>query len=79
MTDQCIDGTCKLKLREIDRALGHGKNEWAVLLNNSDTQEDINNALRFCEIFHLESKVQEDQNGYTVLFRFDDNRNRIGK
>jgi hypothetical protein len=77
MTQECVDGTCKLKLLEIDRALGHEKNEWAVLLNYSETPEDISNALRFCEIFHLESKVKAKQKGYTVLFRFSDHGNRI--
>ncbi|MGQ4912317.1 MAG: hypothetical protein ACP6KW_09135 [Candidatus Thorarchaeota archaeon] len=71
MNNDCPDGTCRLKILEIDRALGHEKNEWAVLLKSSENTEDVNNALRFCEVFHLESKVKVTHEGYTVLFRSD--------
>lgn len=76
MTSDCPDGLCKLKLQAIDRAIGHYKNEWLVLLSSTKSNDDVTHALRFCEIFQLESKVQIKSDGYWVLAR-DDLKRRL--
>jgi hypothetical protein len=69
MTSECPDGLCKLKLQAVDRAIGHQKNEWLILLPWTRNQEDVAHALRFCELFLLESKVMVKSDGYEVLAR----------
>ena len=71
MTSDCPDGLCKLKIQAVDRAIGHHKNDWFVLLNSTKNDDDVNHALRFCEIFRLESKVRVNPDGYEVLVRDD--------
>ena len=71
MNTDCSDGLCKLKIQAIDRAIGHQKNDWLVILPWTRSQEDLKNALRFCEIFQLESKVMVRSDGYEVLARDD--------
>ncbi|KXH77064.1 MAG: hypothetical protein AM326_05890 [Candidatus Thorarchaeota archaeon SMTZ-45] len=69
MTSDCPDGLCKLKIQAIDRAIGHHKNEWSILLNSSKESKDVEHALRFCKMFHLESKVKIDGEDYIVLVK----------
>ena len=71
MTSDCTDGLCKQKLQAVDRAIGHQKNEWLVLLHWTKNQDDVNHALRFCQVFQLESKVMVKSDGYEVLARDD--------
>jgi hypothetical protein len=69
MTTDCPDGFCKMKIQAVDSAIGHHKNEWAVLLNSTKNSKDIEHALRFCEIFRLESKVKVEKDRYVVLVK----------
>ena len=69
MTTDCPDGYCKQKIQAIDNAIGHKKNEWSTLLHDTENYNDVNLALRFCEIFHLEPKVSITSKGYVVKFR----------
>ncbi|MHA2059098.1 MAG: hypothetical protein ACW979_15880, partial [Candidatus Thorarchaeota archaeon] len=69
MNPDCPDGLCKLKIQAVDRAIGHHKNEWATLLNFTRNHKDVEHALRFCEIFRLESKVKVETDGYVVLVK----------
>ena len=71
MTPDCPDGLCKAKIQAVDRAIGHYKNEWSVLLNITKNNKDVEHALRFCEIFQLESKVKIENDGYKVLVKND--------
>ena len=71
MTSECSDGLCKRKIQAIDRAIGHQKNDWLVILPWTRDQDDLAHALRFCEIFQLESKVMVKSDGYEVLARDD--------
>jgi hypothetical protein len=71
MTSDCPAGLCRRKLQAVDRAIGHHKNDWLVLLNFTKNSDDVNHALRFCEIFQLESKVRIKSDGYEVLARND--------
>lgn len=71
MTSECTDGLCDLKIQAIDRAIGHLKNEWLVILPWTRSQDDLAHALRFCEVFRLESKVMVKSDGYEVLARDD--------
>jgi hypothetical protein len=71
MNPDCPDGLCKLKIQAVDRAIGHHKNEWSILLNTTKNTKDVEHALRFCELFRLESKVKIDGEGYIVLVRND--------
>lgn len=71
MTSDCCDGYCKQKIRAVDNAIGHKKNEWAILLNETNNFEDVVNALRFCEVFKLEARVHVTTEGYNVQFRDD--------
>ncbi|MHA1943617.1 MAG: hypothetical protein ACW96M_04385 [Candidatus Thorarchaeota archaeon] len=71
MTSECTDGFCKRKIQAIDRAIGHQKNEWLVLLNSTKSSVDVAHALHFCEVFQLESKVRINPEGYEVLARDD--------
>jgi len=71
MTSDCPDGYCRQKIQAVDNAIGHKKNEWAVLLSGTDNYDDISHALRFCEVFRLEAKVSVTQEGYKVQFRND--------
>lgn len=65
----CPDGLCKLRIQMVDNAIGHTKNEWGVILEPTREYEDVANALRFCEVFHLEAKVSISSDGYQVLVR----------
>ena len=69
MTSVCPDDICKAKLQAIDRAIGHHKNEWVILLDWTKSSDDVAQALRFCEVFQMESKVSVKSNGYEVLVR----------
>ena len=69
MTTDCPDGYCKQKIQAIDNAIGHKKNEWSTLLNGTLNYVDVSQALRFCEVFHLEPKVSITSKGYVVQFR----------
>jgi hypothetical protein len=71
MTSECSDGLCKLKIQAIDRAIGHQKNEWFTILTLTRNQDDLAHALRFCEVFRLESKVMVKSDEYEVLARDD--------
>lgn len=71
MTSDCVDGLCKQKIQALDRAIGHHKNEWSVLLNSTKSDKDVEYALRFCETFHLESKVRIENDKYVVLVKDD--------
>jgi hypothetical protein len=69
MTPDCPDGLCKQKIQAVDHAIGHHKNEWSVLLNSTKNNKDVEHALRFCEMFRLESKVKIETDGYQVLVK----------
>ncbi|MFW9963083.1 MAG: hypothetical protein ACFFCX_05955 [Candidatus Sifarchaeia archaeon] len=69
MTSDCPDGLCKQKIQAIDHAIGHHKNDWSVLLNSTRESKDVEHALRFCQIFLLESKVKIQDDGYVVLIK----------
>ena len=71
MNPDCPDGLCKIKIQAVDRAIGHHKNEWSVLLNSTKNNKDVEHALRFCEMFRLESKVKVESDGYKVLDKND--------
>jgi len=71
MTPDCPDGFCKTKIQAVDRAIGHHKNEWSVLLHYTKNSKDVEHALRFCELFRLESKVKVETDGYVVLVKND--------
>ncbi|MBN2230542.1 MAG: hypothetical protein JW779_13220 [Candidatus Thorarchaeota archaeon] len=69
MTFDCPDGYCRRKIQAVDNAIGHMKNEWATLLDKTDKYEDVTQAMRFCEAFKLEAKINIDDEGYSVQFR----------
>ena len=71
MNPDCPDGLCKFKIQAVDRAIGHHKNEWSVLLNTTKDSQDVEHALRFCRMFKLESKVKIEDDKYTVLVKND--------
>ncbi|MFW9788538.1 MAG: hypothetical protein ACFFE2_16375 [Candidatus Thorarchaeota archaeon] len=71
MNTDCPDGLCKIKIQAVDRAIGHHKNEWSVLLNATKNSKDVEHALRFCELFKLEPKVKVENDNYVVLFKND--------
>ncbi|MFW9960719.1 MAG: hypothetical protein ACFFDV_06870 [Candidatus Thorarchaeota archaeon] len=71
MTTDCPDGYCRQKIRAVDNAIGHTKNEWATLLHGTNDYEDVTKALKFCEVFKLEAKVSVTSEGYKVQFRCD--------
>ncbi|MFX1367679.1 MAG: hypothetical protein ACFFAY_03675 [Promethearchaeota archaeon] len=71
MTHNCPDDSCSKKIQAIDCAIGHDKNNWFVILDQSDDVNDVANALRFCETLKLEAKVKVTTNGYRVLIRDD--------
>ena len=71
MTSDCVDGLCKQKIQALDRAIGHHKNEWSVLLKSTDSGKDVEYALRFCQAFHMESKVQIENDKYVVFVKND--------
>jgi hypothetical protein len=69
MTSECPDGLCKMKIQAVDRAIGHHKNEWSVLLKSTKNSKDVEHALRFCQVFRLEPKVKVENDGYVVLVK----------
>jgi len=69
MTSDCPDGLCKQKIQAVDHAIGHYKHEWSVLLNLTNDSRDVEHALRFCQMFKLESKVKIEPDGYVVLVK----------
>lgn len=69
MTTDCPDGYCLQKIQAVDNAIGHTKNEWATLLHGTHSLEDVSHALRFCEVFKLEARVNITSDGYRVQFR----------
>jgi hypothetical protein len=71
MTHECPDDSCSKKIQAIDCAIGHDKNNWAVILEQTYDVKDVANALRFCETLQLEAKVKVTAKGYKVLIRDD--------
>ncbi|MHA2356540.1 MAG: hypothetical protein ACXADC_15295 [Candidatus Thorarchaeota archaeon] len=71
MTSSCKDGKCYRMKQDIDDAIRHERNIWSVMLKSSQDLDDVNHALRFCEVFRLEAKVEVDSNGLEVLVRDD--------
>jgi hypothetical protein len=71
MTKACRDGECQRTIQNIDDAIRHENNTWAILLKSSQDLKDVNLALRFCEVFRLEAKVKIDSRGLEVLARDD--------
>lgn len=71
MNSDCPDGYCRQKIQAIDNAIGHKKNEWSILFHGTQNYNDVSQALRFCEVFHLEPKVSVTSEGYVVQFRND--------
>lgn len=71
MITDCPDGYCRQKIQAIDNAIGYTKDEWATLLYGSQNLSDVSEALRFCEVFKLETRVRVSSNGYMVQFRKD--------
>jgi len=71
MNSDCPDGYCRQKIQAIDNAIGHKKNEWSTILYGTQDYSDVSKALRFCEVFHLESKVSVTSKGYIVQYRND--------
>ncbi|NHJ12895.1 MAG: hypothetical protein EAX95_04425 [Candidatus Thorarchaeota archaeon] len=69
MTNGCSDNACNKKVRAIDSAIGYDSTSWSVILEKTDDMKDVENALRFCEVFHLEAKVRVTSEGYRVLIR----------
>ena len=69
MNPDCPDGFCKMKIQAVDRAIGHHKNEWSVLLNSTKNSKDVEYALRSCRSFQLESKVKIEDDNYVVLVK----------
>ncbi|MFW9833007.1 MAG: hypothetical protein ACFFEK_03345 [Candidatus Thorarchaeota archaeon] len=69
MTSECPDGLCKMKIQAVDRAIGHHKNEWSVLLKSTKNHKDVEHALRFCQVFRLEPKVKVENDRYVVLVK----------
>jgi hypothetical protein len=71
MTTDCPDGYCRQKIQAIDNAIGYTKNEWATLLEGTDSLNDVARALRFCEALKLEARVTVTSEGLKVQFRHD--------
>ncbi len=71
MTSNCRDDLCVRKMRDFDRAIGRERSQWNVLLRFTKSHEDVENALRFCEVFRLEAKVKVSSEGYAVMVRDD--------
>jgi len=71
MTSDCPDGYCKKKIQAVNDALGYKTNDWSTLLEETSEYEDVKKALRFCEVFKLEAKVCEQENGFSVKIRND--------
>jgi hypothetical protein len=71
MTNVCREGECHRTIQDIDNAIWHERNVWSVLLKSSQDLNDVNHALRFCEVFRLEAKVKIDSRGLEVLVRDD--------
>lgn len=71
MTKACRDAECQRRIQDIDSAIRHENNVWSVILKSSQDLNDVNHALRFCEVFRLEAKVKIDSRGLEVLVRDD--------
>ncbi|KXH77037.1 MAG: hypothetical protein AM326_01855 [Candidatus Thorarchaeota archaeon SMTZ-45] len=71
MTEACRDDACQRRIQDIDNAIRHEKNVWSIILKSSQDLNDVNHALRFCEVFRLEAKVRIDSRGLEVLVRDD--------
>ncbi|MFX0056168.1 MAG: hypothetical protein ACFFAD_14665 [Candidatus Hermodarchaeota archaeon] len=71
MTNACRDGECRRRIQDIDNAIRHEKHVWSIILESSQDLDDVNHALRFCEVFRLEAKVMIDSRGLEVLVRDD--------
>jgi len=69
MTSDCPDGYCKQKIQSVNNAIGYNKYEWATLLQETNSYDDVKHALRFCEIFKLEAKVCILDDGFKVQVR----------
>jgi hypothetical protein len=71
MTNACRNGECQRRIQDIDDAIWHEKKVWSIILKSSQNLNDVNHALRFCEVFRLEAKVKIDSKGLEVLVRDD--------
>jgi hypothetical protein len=71
MTKACRNGECQRRIQDLDSAIRHESNVWSVILKSSQDLNDVNHALRFCEIFRLEAKVKIDSRGLEVVVRDD--------
>lgn len=71
MTETCRDSKCRRMIQDIDSAIRHESNAWSIILRSSQNLNDVNYALRFCEVFRLEAKVKIDSRGIEVLVRDD--------
>lgn len=71
MTSDCPDGYCKDKIQAVDHAIGHDINEWATLLDETRSYDDVKQALRFCETFKLEAKVCVQDDVFSVQVKSD--------
>ncbi|MHA2301026.1 MAG: hypothetical protein ACXACD_08720 [Candidatus Thorarchaeota archaeon] len=71
MTEACRDDECRRRIQDFDNAIRYEKNVWSVILKSSQDLDDVNHALRFCEVFRLEAKVKIDSRGLEVLVRDD--------
>ncbi|MFX1332174.1 MAG: hypothetical protein ACFE9W_11475 [Promethearchaeota archaeon] len=71
MTKACRDGECQRRIQDINNAITHGRDSWSIMLKSSQNLDDVNHALRFCEVFRLEAKVKIDSRGLEVLVRDD--------
>lgn len=71
MTKACRNGECHRRIQDIDSAIRHEENTWSIMLKSTQDLNDVNHALRFCEVFRLEAKVTIDSRGLEVLVRDD--------
>lgn len=69
MTEACRNGECQRRIQDMDNAIRHEQNIWSIILESSQDLDDVNHALRFCEVFRLEAKVKIDSRGLEVLVR----------
>ncbi len=71
MPKVCQDGECQHMIQDMDNSIGYEKSLWSIILESSQDLNDVNLALRFCEVFLLEAKVRIDSRGIEVLVRDD--------
>lgn len=71
MTSDCPDGYCQKKIQAVNDAIGYKADGWSTLLEETSDYENVMNALRFCEVFKLEAKVCEQENGFCVKIKHE--------